>query len=187
MQFSRSSVSAPVLQGLNADGSGVHKVMELTWWTAVEFIADLLILENIESWDENFIISRLGDGGFSSAVTETALGWLQNASLQGRLQEIIGFIQERNIPRTRIENASEGVFISNKLWKKLETMRLKGVVNLETMERLLAALRGLDCRDWEEGEVWDFVTQVIHRDKYTANIAFDDYDDYSEQAMRPYC
>jgi hypothetical protein len=172
---------------LSTDDSHGDEAKPGTWWTAIEFISDLLILENIESWDETFVFAKLTAGGFSPAVTEAAVTWLQNASLQGRLQEIIGFIQERNIPRTRIENPAEGAFISNKLWKRLETMRLKGVVNLETMERLLAALRGLDCRDWEDAEVWDFVSQVVHRDKYPTSVIYDEFDGYAEPIMRPYC
>ena len=66
-------------------------------------------------------------------------------------------------------------------------MRLKGIVNLETVERLLAALRSLDSRDWEEDEVWDFVSQVVHREKFLASTPFDEIDKYSDANIRPYC
>lgn len=187
MAFSQISDAKTVGQDSSADEHVAYSLEKDAWWRAVQAVSDILVSENLDSWDENLLIGRLTAASFSKDTIDQALTWLQNAALNGQLQQIIGFIYERDLPRMRIENPSEGAFISNRLWKRLETMRLKGIINLETVERLLAGLRSLDCRDWEEDEVWEYISQVAHRDRSGTSLTAGEVSDPIVYRDRPYC
>lgn len=155
------------------------------WWQAVNEITDLMVCEGVEVWDENYICSQLTGKGFDPLVIDRALNWLQEASVSSPSSDLIGSIHEHGRTRIRVENPGETAFFSNDLWKRLEVLRLKGVISLDILEKLLAKLRDLDTRDWEEDEVRRFVNQVV--------CQASDYSVFPEELSdlsiedRPYC
>ncbi|MEZ4741532.1 MAG: DUF494 family protein [Bdellovibrionota bacterium] len=157
-----------------------------TWWAVVEYLSDLVIREDLDIWDENYIFTSLKEANFSNGDIDKAINWVHDASMIGRIQDTLGFIQERNISRTRMENPSESAFLSAELWKRLNGLRMRGVITLGVMEKVLAALRSVDSRDWADDEISDFVDSILMKELDTCVMNFEDYPEYQDD-YRPYC
>jgi hypothetical protein len=156
------------------------------WWAAVQFLADLVVRESIDIWNDNYLSSQLCAAGYSLEDTQKSITWIQESSRSGRIQCTLGFIQEREMSRFRIENPTESAYLSIDLWKRLETFRLKGVISIGMMEKLLASLRTLDTRDWEEDEIEDFIDNVMTRNAESYSVGIEDHSE-SRDHYHPYC
>ncbi len=131
------------------------------WWDVVKIMAEYLACGYTqEDLEEICFDSLLEQRGYSKNSISQALDWLEDASLSGNISDILSMANSDG-SMVRIPNPIETIGISERLWRILETLRLKGMINSDLAEKVLEGVRGLDSRDWEEDEIEAFIKELL--------------------------
>jgi uncharacterized protein Smg (DUF494 family) len=133
-----------------------------TWWQAAQAITKLIVTDGVAIENENLIFQSLSAQGFDHTVISKALEWFEKVFTSGNFQDVVGTIHSGLIFGVRIENPTESVFLPESLRKSIETWRIKGFINSDLIEKILASLRTMDTRDWDEEDIHKFVLNIIY-------------------------
>ena len=71
------------------------------------------------------------------------------------------YYSSKSIGGVRIENPFDIPYLSDEIWQKVESWRLRGIIPYDVVERLLVGLRNMDVRDWDEQEVSGLVANLL--------------------------
>jgi uncharacterized protein Smg (DUF494 family) len=130
------------------------------WWEVVnafsEFVAAGIEAENL---GDHSVYDALRSMGFQSDDIETAYEWIERASLHGSIDEVFSMFQP--VLLNRVSSPVEQLFMSETSWTKIESLRVKGIVSLPTIERILISLRNIDSRDWDEDDMDAYLKEVV--------------------------
>ena len=131
-------------------------------------IANFLLLDGHEPTDEDLIREFLSDQGYDEDTIDLTLEWLADVVRSGKATETLDMIQQSGITGIRVENPFDKPYLSDIIWNKIESWRIRGILPADVVERLLVGLRNMDVRDWDEEEVRSLVANLIAP-------AFDEY------------
>lgn len=124
-------------------------------------LADFIISQGHEATDEDIIRDYLFGCGHSEEMVDSTCEWLEMVIRSGKATETLDLIQQTMVAGVRVENPFDRPYLSDKLWKKIESWRLRGILPADVVERLLVGLRNVDVRDWEEEDVKDLVANLL--------------------------
>jgi hypothetical protein len=124
-------------------------------------LANFILLEGHEATDEDIIRDYLVSEGYTEGLVEYTCAWLENVVRSGKATETLDMIQQKSVTGIRIENPFDRPYISDPIWNKIESWRIRGILPADVVERLLVGLRNMDVRDWEEEDVNSLVANLI--------------------------
>jgi uncharacterized protein Smg (DUF494 family) len=132
------------------------------WWRAVCVMSEFMACcyEEDDEVYEGFVNVSLREQGFSNESIEKAREWISQAALSGNLDGVFSMLQPE-VDALRVVSPIEEIHISKKLWRQLNNLRSKALISSDVMERLLEGIRCLDTRDWDDGEIEEFMVNVI--------------------------
>jgi hypothetical protein len=124
-------------------------------------LVGFIMAEDIEATDDDVIREFLIAQGYEDTLVDYTCDWLTTVIRSGKLTETIDIIHQKSIAGVRIENPFDIPYLSDEIWKKVESWRLRGIIPYDVVERLLVGLRNMDVRDWDEDEVSDLVANLL--------------------------
>lgn len=120
-----------------------------------------IMAEDIEATDEDVIRDFLNSKSHDEDLVDYTCEWLTTVIRSGKLTETIDIIHQKGIGGVRIENPFDIPYLSDEIWQKVESWRLRGIIPYDVVERLLVGLRNMDVRDWDEQEVSGLVANLL--------------------------
>lgn len=124
-------------------------------------IAEFIILGGHEITDEFLIRDFMLSEAMTEREIEYTCDWIENVVRSGKAIETLDMIYQKSVKSVRVENPFDQPYLSDEMWKKIESWRLRGIIPNDVVERLLVGLRNMDVRDWEEDEVKELVANLI--------------------------
>tara|TARA_B100001094_G_C18104679_1_gene757712 strand:+ start:365 stop:847 length:483 start_codon:yes stop_codon:yes gene_type:complete len=135
--------------------------MEPVWWKVVKQLAGFIHsgrqedeLATVEVRDE--LLAR----GFAEQDVYEAYAWLDRANRSGVLTESLSMLQPQT-SGSRVDNPIEKLFFSDELWEKIQSLRFRGLLSSDLVERLLEGMRTMDTRDWDEEDITNLMHELL--------------------------
>lgn len=125
-------------------------------------VASFIRLIGLDATNENLIREYLEGSGYEQVLVDDTCEWLNLVFLSGRSSEVLDMIQQQDIDGLRVENPSDQQYLSDKIWRKISSWQMRGILPSDVVERLLIGLRNIDVRGWEEEEVSELVANLIY-------------------------
>lgn len=128
------------------------------WWPVVLEVAQLMM----EGWTESEVFdekltTELIDRGYLTVDIERAIAWLEMTKNSGFFAESIGMLQPSYLGQ-RIMSSYETLGLPKTAISAIDSLRNKGIISPDIVEKLIEGLRVVDTRDWDDDEV----LRVIH-------------------------
>lgn len=131
------------------------------WWQVVREMAGFIISGYDESeLTEGYVKKDLVSQGYKEKEILKAYEWLEKTALSGTLAESLAMLRPHH-DNPRIPNPIEAVYISEKLWNRIQLCRYKGLINAETVEKVVEGIRVIDPRDWEDEDVVSLLAELL--------------------------
>lgn len=126
-----------------------------------KMVAVFLMSEGIEATEYDVVSEYLDTLDVKESEREAVFEWLERIVRSGKPTESLDMIHQASISGIRIENPFDRAYMSDRLWKKIEGWRLRGILPADVVERLLIGLRNIDVRDWEDDDVRGLVADML--------------------------
>jgi uncharacterized protein Smg (DUF494 family) len=131
-------------------------------WDLLKTVSDIMGPTFQQSeFNDSHLEMLLAEQGFDQDDIENALDWIERVAMSGSLSDVIGMLQDQQ-ENIRVANPLEVAYLSQSLWKRIETCRLKGLLSNDLYEKLLEDIRVIDTRDWEEEDVKIFLAELLN-------------------------
>lgn len=139
----------------------MREQLDQEWVKVIETVAGYVAMGHEESdIFETYIRSALLAEGYSLNSVKEAFICLEQASLTGTLTEVLSMMHPAP-EGARVSSPLEEVCVSDRLWKQIQSLRCRGILASDVVERLIEGIRSLDTRDWEDEEITDLVTELM--------------------------
>lgn len=131
------------------------------WWHVIQAMADYVACGfDYDELEDEWVRQALVTQGFLALDIDQALDWLEMASMSGHVADVFSMLQPTGLGM-RVASPLEKISISDKVWRQLEEMRIRGIISDDLAERLLEGIRAIDTRDWEDEDVSMFLEEVL--------------------------
>lgn len=150
----------------------------LTWWDGVHAIAQMFVSGSLPGLDDATISQLLANDGLAEEQADMAIAWLQKAHASGYLTDSLSMLATKERKSSRVEHPMERLFMSKELWSVLQKARQQGLAGEDLIERVIASMRMIDTRDWDESDLQSFLVEAL------ASGRPHEFGDYLEDLLR---
>jgi hypothetical protein len=131
----------------------------------IEAMSDLICCHGMAIEDDGVIREQLLAMGFDLSLVRAAEDWCDGAQATGSIMDVLSTFAPSG-EGTRVYSPLERVAVSDDVWKVIESCRKKGLITLDTAERMLEGARAMDTRDWDDDDVLAFLADA-HNSNHT--------------------
>jgi hypothetical protein len=136
-------------------------VLKSDWWQVIEAMAGYVTSGfEYQELDSEWVRQALVAQGLTKTGIDQALDWLEMASVSGHAADVFSMAQPGAFGH-RVPSPLERIFISEKVWRRIEDMRKRGIIAADLTERILESLRSMDTRDWDDTEIEHFIEDIL--------------------------
>lgn len=136
-------------------------VLVMDWWKVIEALASFVANgSEVQELDSDWAKQALMDLGFSRQAVDDAYDWLEMASVSGHVTDVLSMAQPTFLGQ-RMASPLERIFISDKIWQRMQDLRQRGLIGADSTERILESIRSTDTRDWDDFDIEQFFEEVL--------------------------